>query len=119
MNEGEVIEEEAVFKRPSEEMKRHLKPLYIWAKVEDVGVNKVLIDGGETINLMPSTLLKQLGKSTTDLKPHNMVLSQHWELSCSQFVWEQWFDELCLWWSLLRPITIFSWVENGSMVLEQ
>src|ERR1044072_9407940 len=38
-NEGEVIETEAVFKRPTETMKSHLKPLYIWAKVEDVGRN--------------------------------------------------------------------------------
>src|ERR1044072_9826171 len=56
-------------------MKSHLKPLYIWAKVEDVGVNKVLIDGGDAINLMPSTLLKKIGKSVSDLRPHNMVLS--------------------------------------------
>src|ERR1044072_8350988 len=56
-------------------MKRHLKPIYIWAKVEDIGVNKVLIDGGAAIDLMPSMLLSKLCKSTDDLKPHNMVLS--------------------------------------------
>jgi hypothetical protein len=75
MNEGEVIETDAVFKRPTESMKSHLKPLYIWAKVEDVGINKVLIDGGAAINLMPSALLKKIGKSVSDLRPHNMVLS--------------------------------------------
>ena len=42
MNEGEKIETYAIYKRPTEAMKSHLKPLYIWAKVEDVGVNKVL-----------------------------------------------------------------------------
>ena len=47
----------------SEEMKGNLKRLYIWAKVKDVGVNKVLIDGGAAINLMPSKLLKKIGKS--------------------------------------------------------
>src|ERR1044072_6222904 len=72
MNEGKVIE--AVFKMPDEEMNRHLKHLYMWAKVEDVGINKVLIDGGAAINLMVSILLSKLGKSTSDLKPHNMVL---------------------------------------------
>src|ERR1044072_1062373 len=75
MNEGEVIETDDVCKRPTETMKSHLKPLYIWAKVEDVGINKVLIDGGAAINLMPSTLLKEIGKSISDLRPHNMVLS--------------------------------------------
>src|ERR1044072_2113111 len=74
-NEGEVIETDAVFKRPTETMKSHLKPLYIWAKVEDMGINKVLIDGGAAINLMPYTLLKKIGKSISELKPHNMVLS--------------------------------------------
>ena len=45
MNDGQVTEQNVVFKKPDEEMKRHLKPLYIWAKVEDVGINKVLVDG--------------------------------------------------------------------------
>src|ERR1044072_780030 len=58
MNEGEVIETDAVFKMPTETMKSRLKPVYMWAKVEDVGINKVLIDGGAAINLMPSSLLK-------------------------------------------------------------
>jgi hypothetical protein len=75
MNEGEVIETDTVFKRPTESMKSHLKPLYIWAKVEDVGINKVLVDGGAAINLMPSILLKKIGKSVSDLRPHNMVLT--------------------------------------------
>ena len=75
MNEGEVIETDAVFKRPTESMKSHLKPFYIWAKVEDVGINKVLVDGGAAINLMPSILLKKIGKSVSDLRPHNMVLT--------------------------------------------
>src|ERR1044072_2736704 len=75
MNEGDVIETVAGFKRPAETMKINFKPLYIWAKVEDVGINKVLIDGGADINLMPSALLKKIGKSISDLRPHNMVLS--------------------------------------------
>jgi hypothetical protein len=74
MNDGKVMEQDVVLKRPNEDMKRHLKPLYIWAKVEDVEINTVIIDGGAAINLIPSMLLKKLGKSIDDLKPHNMVL---------------------------------------------
>lgn len=55
-------------------MKIHLKPLFIRGKVEDAGVNKVLVDGGEEVNLMPEFMLKRIGKFDTDLKPHNMVL---------------------------------------------
>lgn len=42
--------------------------------MEDVGVNKILVDGGETVNLMLQFMLKRIGKFDTDLKPHNMVL---------------------------------------------
>jgi len=43
-------------------MKGHLKPLSIQAKVDDIGVNQVLVDGGVVVNLMPQSLLKKIGK---------------------------------------------------------
>ncbi|PNY09399.1 hypothetical protein L195_g005950, partial [Trifolium pratense] len=46
MNNGCMEEQMATFERPTEGMKNHLKPLFIQAKVNNVGVNKVLIDGG-------------------------------------------------------------------------
>jgi len=55
-------------------MKCHLKPLFIQAKVGDVIVNKVLVDGGVVVNLMSQSLLKRIGKCDVDLKPHNIVL---------------------------------------------
>ncbi|XP_057418402.1 uncharacterized protein LOC130712593 [Lotus japonicus] len=58
-------------------MKSHLKPLFVWARVEDKGVNKVLVDGGAAINLMPQFMLKKLGKTEVDLIPHDMVLSDY------------------------------------------
>ncbi|XP_057446268.1 uncharacterized protein LOC130738310 [Lotus japonicus] len=58
-------------------MKSHLKPLFVWAKVEEKGVNKVLVDGGAAINLMPRFMLKKLGKTEADLIPHDMVLSDY------------------------------------------
>jgi len=56
-------------------MKRHLKPLFIKAKINNIGVNKVLVDGGATVNLLPQFLLKKIGLPYSDLKPHNVVLS--------------------------------------------
>ncbi|XP_050916744.1 uncharacterized protein LOC127131899 [Lathyrus oleraceus] len=58
-------------------MQNHLKPLYIRAKVGHVGVNKVLVDGGAAVNLMPQFMLKKIGMFDTDVKPHNMVLSNY------------------------------------------
>lgn len=46
-------------------------------KVDDFGVNKVLVDRGTTINLMPHSLLRKIGKFDTDLIPYNMVLSNY------------------------------------------
>jgi len=37
----------------------------------------VLVDGGNAVNLMPRSLLKRIGKIDKDLKPHNVILSNH------------------------------------------
>jgi hypothetical protein len=77
MNNGCVEEQNAFFERPDDSMKAHLKPLFIKGKVENVGVNKILVDGGAAVNLMPHYMLKKIGKDDSDAKPHNMVLSNY------------------------------------------
>ncbi|XP_050896170.1 uncharacterized protein LOC127102892 [Lathyrus oleraceus] len=77
MNTGCVEEQNAFFERPDDSMKAHLKPLFIKGKVESVGVNKILVDGGASVNLMPYFMLKRIGKDDSDAKPHNMVLSNY------------------------------------------
>lgn len=77
MNNSCVDEDKAIFERSILGMQRHLKPFFIWGMVENVGVNKVLVDEGVTINLMPYSLLKHIGMYDTDLRPHNMVLSNY------------------------------------------
>ena len=47
MNNGCVKDQHAFFERPLDSMKLHLKPLFIQAKINGIGVNKVLVDGGE------------------------------------------------------------------------
>lgn len=74
MNNSCVEEENSSFERLDEGMKQNLKPLFIWVKADGVGINKVLVDGGATINLMLHFLLKKIGKFDIDLRPHNMVL---------------------------------------------
>ncbi|PNX81972.1 hypothetical protein L195_g037997, partial [Trifolium pratense] len=71
------VEQQAIFEKPDEGMKNHLKPLFVRAKVNDVSINKVLIDGGAAVNLMPLSLLSKIGKYETDLHSHNIVLSNY------------------------------------------
>jgi len=58
-------------------MKLHLKPMFIQEKINGVGVNKVLVDGGATVNLLPQSFLKKIGLFDSDLKPHNVVLTNY------------------------------------------
>lgn len=77
MNNGVVEEQKAMFEKPSPGMMYHLKPLFIRTKVDGVAVNKVFVDGGATVNLMPHTLFKKMRKCDADLRQHNMVLSNY------------------------------------------
>nr|KYP38616.1 Retrovirus-related Pol polyprotein from transposon opus [Cajanus cajan] len=67
----------AVFDSPTEDMKAHLKPLLLTLMIEGHEVDKGLVDGGATINLLPRTMLKRFGKTVTDLKPHNILISDY------------------------------------------
>ncbi|XP_050876224.1 uncharacterized protein LOC127079917 [Lathyrus oleraceus] len=77
MNNGVVEEQKSMFERPSPGMMYYLKPLFIRAKVDGITVNKVFVDGGATVNLMPYTIFKKMGKCDDDLRQHNMVLSNY------------------------------------------
>lgn len=77
MHDGSVNKDRAIFERFGMSMQQHLKPLYIRAKVEGLRVNKVLIDCGAYINVMPHSLLNRIGKYDTNLKSKNMVLSNY------------------------------------------
>lgn len=75
---NEVVEERnAFFERPDQGIKDHLKILYIRARVEQTGLNKVLVDRGGAVNLIPQFMLKRIEMFVTNVKPHNMVLSNH------------------------------------------
>lgn len=45
--------------------------------MEGVGINKVLIDCGSCINVIPYSLLIKIGKYEMDLKSNNMVFSNY------------------------------------------
>jgi hypothetical protein len=76
------IDQQAIFEKPDEGMKNHLKLLFVRAKVNDVFVNKVLIDGGAPVNLMPYSLLNKIGKYDTNHHDHKIVLSKYEGKNC-------------------------------------
>lgn len=45
--------------------------------MEDITTNKILVDEGVVVDFMPSFLLRKIGKYDTDLRAHNMVLSNY------------------------------------------
>ena len=56
-------------------MKEHLRPLHSRVIVEGIPTNRVLVDDGVVVNLMPKIVFKKLGKSESDLIPTNMVVT--------------------------------------------
>lgn len=77
MNNSCVEEKNAFFERPDKVMKSHLKPFFITGKIEDVPINKILVDCGAIVNFIPHHILRKIGKYDTDAEPHNMVLSNY------------------------------------------
>ena len=77
MNNGSIESQDAFFERPNMAMRSHLKPLLIKAKVEETTINKVLVDCGATVNIMPHHILKRVSKYDTDIRPHNVVLADY------------------------------------------
>lgn len=45
--------------------------------MENIVFNVILVDGRAEVNIMSQFMLKRIGKSDTDLKPRNMVLSNY------------------------------------------
>jgi hypothetical protein len=63
-------QQKVIFEKPNCSMRRHLKPLFIQAKIDDNIVKLVLVDGGAAVNLMPQSLLKKIGKRGTPSESH-------------------------------------------------
>ena len=64
-----------ILEKPSMEMKRHIKPLYVRAYLTGRPVSKVLIDNGSAVNVMSLRLLKSLRRSINELIETEVVVS--------------------------------------------
>ena len=63
--------QQAIFDKPVKH--RHLKVLYVKGFVEKP-MSKMFVDGGASVNLMPYTTFRKLGKGLEDLIKTDMML---------------------------------------------
>jgi hypothetical protein len=64
-----------IFEKPQAKNFKHLKALYLKGYINGQPVNKMLVDTGAAVNIMPYTDLRRLGRSTGDLIKTNVTLS--------------------------------------------
>ena len=48
-----------IFEKPSKRMSQHLKPLFIKVHMDGIPINRVLVDNGAAINILPWGMLKK------------------------------------------------------------
>ena len=58
-----------ILERPSEKMSQHLKPFYIKAHIDGLPIDRVLVDEGSAINIMPQIMFRILQKNEKELIP--------------------------------------------------
>jgi hypothetical protein len=63
------------FEKPREKNYKHLKALYLKGYINGHPLNKMLVDTGAAVNIMPYSVLRRLGRSAEDLIKTNVTLS--------------------------------------------
>ena len=56
-------------------MCQHLKPLYIKAHMDEKPVNRVLVDNGVAVNILPTSMLRKLLKTENGLIATDVSIS--------------------------------------------
>jgi len=64
----------AIFEKPADNERQHLKALFVKGRVDGQPMTKILIDGGAAINIMPYAVYQKLGRGDQDLTKTNMIL---------------------------------------------
>ena len=67
-----TVIQQAIFDKPVKH--RHLKTLYVKGFIDGKPMSKMLVDGGASVNLMPDTTFRKLGKGPGDLIETDMML---------------------------------------------
>jgi len=64
----------AIFEKPTDNERQHLKALFVKGRVDGQPMTKILIDGGAAMNIMPYAVYRKLGKGDQDLTKTDMML---------------------------------------------
>ena len=64
----------AIFEKPADNERQHLKALFVKGRVHGQPMTKILVDGGAAINIMPYAVYRKLGKGDQDLTKTDMML---------------------------------------------
>ena len=64
----------AIFEKPADNERQHLKALFVKGRVDEQPMTKILVDGGAAINIMPYAVYQKLGKGDQDLTKPDMML---------------------------------------------
>ena len=54
--------------------KIHNRPLFVTGYIREQKVNRILIDGGSAVNILPLKILKELGISLDELLPSKLMI---------------------------------------------
>ena len=65
--------QQAIFDKPVKH--RHLKALYVKCFIDEKPMSKMLVHGGASVNLIPYTTFRKLGKGPDDLIETDMMLT--------------------------------------------
>ena len=64
----------AIFEKPADNERQHLKALFVKGRVDGQPMTKILVDGGAAINIMPYAVYRKLGKGDKFLTRTDMML---------------------------------------------
>jgi len=64
----------AIFEKPTDNERQHLKVLFVKGRVDGQPMTKILVDGGAAINIMLCPVYRKLGKGDQDLTKTDMML---------------------------------------------
>ena len=64
----------AIFEKPTDNERQHLKALFVKGRVDGHPMTKILIDGGVAINIMTYAVYRKLGKGDQYLTKTDMML---------------------------------------------
>ena len=64
----------AIFEKPTNDERQHLKALFVKGRVDGQPITKILVVGGSAINIMPYVVYRKLEKGDQDLNKTDMML---------------------------------------------